>query len=127
MKQVKTRDDSITLFNEEYHECINIGDSHQDLIQNISFISSARYVITNTYHGAYWSMLMGKKVILYDLWSTRFAGLPIGLPVIHHPNQLADAKKVAKRAPAGMIVRHREIVKKFAIKLAKQIDTSYHL
>ena len=36
------------------------------------FIGGSQIIITNTYHCAYWAMLMGKKVILYKPFSTKF-------------------------------------------------------
>ena len=38
----------------------------------IRFIGEADSVITNTYHGAYWSMLLNKKVIVYKPWASKF-------------------------------------------------------
>lgn len=34
--------------------------------ESIAFLSSADSVITNSYHGAYWSLLLGKKVFLMN-------------------------------------------------------------
>jgi len=43
--------------------------SFEEIIQ---FIGGADSVITNTYHGAYWSMLLNKKVIVYKPWASKF-------------------------------------------------------
>ena len=37
-----------------------------------SFISSSDTILTSTYHGAFWSMLMGKKTIVTNTFSTKF-------------------------------------------------------
>lgn len=41
----------------------------------LSFLASGRQVITNTFHGAYWSILLGKSPILYQPFSNRFLAL----------------------------------------------------
>lgn len=38
----------------------------------LDFLSSGQTVITNTFHGAYWSMLLNRRVILWNPFSTRF-------------------------------------------------------
>lgn len=38
----------------------------------ITFIGESDIIITNTYHAAYWSMLMGRKTILYNQFSDKF-------------------------------------------------------
>jgi hypothetical protein len=50
----------------------------------ISFLSSANYVFTNSYHGAYWAQLLGKKVIS-NSWSTKFKNMK-------HPVAIAEQK-----------------------------------
>jgi len=40
-----------------------------------AFLGGAETVITNTYHGAYWSMLLGKTVRIYKPFSSKFYGL----------------------------------------------------
>jgi len=43
----------------------------------IDFLSKGHVVLTNSYHGAYWSMLIQKPVIVMNAWMSRFfAGLP---------------------------------------------------
>lgn len=38
----------------------------------IRFLSSGKTVVTNSYHGAYWASLMGRKVIVRNPWSSKF-------------------------------------------------------
>lgn len=38
----------------------------------IRFIGESKVVITNTWHGCYWALLMGKKVIVYHPFSNKF-------------------------------------------------------
>lgn len=49
----------------------NNGSDFEGVIQ---FLSSTRYVFTNSYHGAYWAQLLGKKVIT-NSWSTKFLNM----------------------------------------------------
>jgi len=49
----------------------------------IAFLSQGEYVITNSYHGAYWAMLLGKKVIASS-WSTKFLNMK-HKPVLANP------------------------------------------
>ena len=41
----------------------------------IHYVGSTNYIITNSYHGAYWGTLLGKKVMLVGPWSSKFYGL----------------------------------------------------
>lgn len=111
-------------FNNIFPEEFNTGRKQLDFVKNIRFIASAEYVITNTYHGAYWSLLLGKKVILYDLWATRMMGMTVNSPIIRHPNELQRAMDLleAPQAPIVMLKRDRQIVNNFADKIKKQID-----
>jgi hypothetical protein len=47
-------------------------NSGSNIEQTIAFLGSAETIITNSYHGAYWGTLLGRKVILVDSWSTKF-------------------------------------------------------
>ena len=62
-----------------YDRISNRADEKKDIF---SFIGSSNVIITNTYHGAYWGLLMGKKVILYHPFSSRFDALKY-LPTIY--------------------------------------------
>lgn len=48
---------------------INSGNNME---QTIELLGSAEYIITNSYHGAYWGTLLGRKVIVSEPWSTKF-------------------------------------------------------
>jgi len=45
----------------------------------VHFLGSARIVYTNSYHGAYWSLLMGKTVIVDKPYSSKFYGLSFNM------------------------------------------------
>jgi len=38
----------------------------------LEFLASGRVVVTNTFHGAYWARLLGRKVLCYEPFSSRF-------------------------------------------------------
>eukprot|EP01084_Bolivina_argentea_P034430 63705_1 len=48
-------------------------DDTENYIDNILlFLSESEYVVTTSYHGLYWSTLLGKKVIVCRPWSYKF-------------------------------------------------------
>lgn len=55
-------DDSIPRF-------VNSGNNIE---QTMEILGSANIILTNSYHGAYWGTLMGKRVVVVDSWSTKF-------------------------------------------------------
>lgn len=48
---------------------INSGDNIEETIR---ILGSAEVIITNSYHGAYWGTLLGRKVIVAEAWSSKF-------------------------------------------------------
>lgn len=38
----------------------------------VRFLASGEIIITSTYHGAYWGMLLNRKVLVWEPWSTKF-------------------------------------------------------
>lgn len=47
-------------------------NSGSNMEQTIELLGSADTIITNSYHGAYWGTLLGRKVIIAEPWSTKF-------------------------------------------------------
>lgn len=68
-------------------------DNNSPIEKAIEFIGSANCVVTNSYHGFYWSLLMGKQVMLYRPFSSRFFCSPWILPIIDNEEEIQ-----AKRA-----------------------------
>ena len=63
----------------------------------LCYIASFECIVTNTYHGAYWSLLLGKKVVVQP-WSSKFNNLKWNFAITdkHGPMQksivdIADA------------------------------------
>lgn len=48
---------------------VNTGQN-LDLVAEI--LGSANIVVTNSYHGAYWATILGKRVVVVDPWSSKF-------------------------------------------------------
>lgn len=48
---------------------INSGDNIEETIR---ILGSAEVIITNSYHGAFWGTLLGKKVLVTEAWSSKF-------------------------------------------------------
>lgn len=44
----------------------------ENMEEVIRFLSSGETVITNTYHGCYWAMLLNRRVLVYRPFSSRF-------------------------------------------------------
>jgi len=52
----------------------NVGDA--DLAHALAFLASGEVVVTNSYHGLYWATLLGRRVLLYEPWCTKFDMFP---------------------------------------------------
>lgn len=59
---------SMNLKNPQYPVMSNGAENFKSII---NFLGSAETVITNSYHGAYWSLLLGKRVKLFN-WNIKF-------------------------------------------------------
>jgi len=42
-------------------------------------LGSGETIITNSFHGAYWALLMGRKVLIYVPWCSKFVTFPVWL------------------------------------------------
>lgn len=50
--------------------------TRRDFPRAVRFLASGKTVRTNSYHGAYWALLLGREVELVDPFSNRFLFLP---------------------------------------------------
>lgn len=64
---------------------MNRGQSMADVLH---FLSRGKFVVTNSYHGAYWSMLLGRNVILWNPSARMVSGLPTLLPSANSAEQV---------------------------------------
>lgn len=68
---------------EHHHQPINVSfgelnpsdkiNNEIDINKVLQFLGESEIIVTNTYHGLYFSKLMNKKVILFDAFSEKFA------------------------------------------------------
>ena len=86
------------------HDLDNYGSLHglpklehrgADLEACIEFLGAGEYVLTNSYHGAYWGALLGKKVIVIDPISSKFFHMFDNI-VISNPSTWRDDVPVAE-------------------------------
>jgi hypothetical protein len=63
----------------EFDKSLPLMTNDGEFEETIRFLSSAETVYTNSFHGAYWSMLLGKNVV-YEKWSSKFYSLPLTTP-----------------------------------------------
>lgn len=74
-----------------------MGNHDSNLDDTLDFLASGKEVVTNSYHGVYWSKLMKRKSILVENWNTKFnhiANLDLHMARTHN---LVFYKKVLKR------------------------------
>ncbi|MCG6872047.1 MAG: hypothetical protein LJE84_07130 [Gammaproteobacteria bacterium] len=77
----------------------NLGDTPLESL--LSFLGSGESILTNSYHGAYWGLLLGRRVVLYEPWCTKFALMPVELPAANADNWRRLLPGVA--APVGFL------------------------
>lgn len=78
----------------------------------ITFISRASLVVTNSYHGVYWAMLCGRKVLLWRPWSTKFCAFKYHPTVIIGSDWKSFVDK-ATTAPQGYLEECRSLNQSF--------------
>ena len=98
------------LFNKKYEEKFEIGivEHHESPIKSnlpkinnskkikdiIYFIGSCKKIITNSYHGYYWSILLNKEVNVIPLHnSSKFFHLKYKVPIIKNSEIFIESKK----------------------------------
>lgn len=70
------RDDPFDWWPFPYDDYPILKDAEGNPLERITeFIGGAKIVITNSYHGAYWSMLLGREVIIHKPFASKFFGL----------------------------------------------------
>lgn len=85
------------------NDSVSFGDA-------VKHLWMADVVITNTYHGAYWALLLGRKVLIYKPFSSRFYDFKHQPPFCDETNW-KDVEPLA--APSGYLEECRELNRKF--------------
>lgn len=81
-----------------------------DLSITLNFLACAEHVITNSFHGAYWALLLGRKVSIYKPFSSRFHDFKYQPPFCDE-NTWKDVEPIA--APPNYLEECRELNRKF--------------
>lgn len=101
----------------------NVGDSTSE--QVIAFLASGRYVITNSYHGAYWGVLLGRKVVVYEPWCSKFRMLRFALPTCTREDW--SEKLGQSTSYPGALAECRRLNVRFAKKVFLALDREARL
>ena len=82
--------------------------------QVLSFLSSGKNIITTSFHGAYWGLLLGRKVFLHEPLSKKTSSFPISLTAVG--DLPLDAYPAATSIP-GYLQTCRKVNENFANKV----------
>lgn len=74
-------ENDFTHFLEEHH--IPYTTNNSPFFDILQFIHDHDMIISNTYHGIYWSQLLAKRVVIINPFSTRFDNFPLYCPSIN--------------------------------------------
>ena len=87
----------------------------------IEHLASAQIVITNSYHGAYWGMLLGKGVVILNPYSSKFHQFK--WPVAHSfAQELKQLPFVSGACYAGLLEECRELNRQFYTKVVGYLN-----
>lgn len=78
-----------------------LGDNHTDFGAAVKFLGSGETVFTNSYHGAFWAQLLGRKVVLVNPYSSKFHGFKFA-PEICMDEDWAGAQRRARVFPEAL-------------------------
>jgi hypothetical protein len=84
---------------------VPVIENNRPMAEIVAHIGSAERVVTNSYHGAYWATLMGRKVELVGAYSSKFHGFRFP-PGRAWPQALAMDRAVT----LGFAARVRELL-----------------
>jgi len=88
-----------------------------DLESVIQFLSTGEFVITNSYHGAYWAQLLGRKVISSS-WSTKFLNMKHQV-ILANPNEWYS--KMDQATSYDILEEYRDCNDKFFKKIVQAL------
>lgn len=101
----------------------NNNHSKQSFSAILEFLSLGERVLTNTYHGAYWAMLLNKPVVIWKPFSTRFSTFK-HQPRFCDESNWKDVLMEAELPPKFYIDECKEINWKFATKVRTALDAA---
>lgn len=100
---------------------LNNNESFEDIIK---FLTLGNIVITNSYHGAYWSLLLGKKVVIFKPFSNRFFGFKYQ-PLICDESNWTSKLKWATSAPTDYLFECRSLNTNFYHRARTFLESSF--
>lgn len=75
-------------------------ENTEDFDRAVRFLGESETVVTNSYHGAYWAMLLGRRVLIMNPYSSKFHGYQRGIPILRTdfsiPQNAADIAEMAE-------------------------------
>jgi hypothetical protein len=92
-----------------------------DLPKVLRFLASGSVVITNSYHGAYWAQLLGRRVVAVA-FSDRFLGFRFPLTLANRRNAL-DLIDEAQSYPSALEIS-RQRNREFAAKVSQRLGVT---
>jgi hypothetical protein len=85
----------------------NVGDAPFEAV--LEFLAAGDVVVTNSYHGAYWATLLGRRAVVYEPWCSKFLLLRHPLPfasrdgwekaaelAVSYPGALAECREASR-------------------------------
>lgn len=81
----------------------NYIDNADDFEKIIDKVAQHKYIISETYHGAYWSTLLGKPTVIYRPFSTRHVSLELPLA-----NTIEEAVKLLPTVDTSKYISLKE-------------------
>lgn len=112
----------VPLLTKDNNDKIPVEDNNgNNFEEKLEFLSSCEYIVTNTYHGAYWATLLQKKVIVIPYKS--------GLMSLQHKpvycwdNNISDQILHSAKVYEGVLEEHR----KLNLDFYKYLTDKYHL
>lgn len=92
-----------------------------DFETTLSNLQNAACVVTNSYHGAYWASLMGKKVVCLKTEVPKWDGLHENI-VFSTPEDVEDAISRAESIPATYLAECRSLNRDFYDRVQKRLS-----
>jgi len=77
--------------------CINTDGKKEDLVTKLKHLASGRSVISSSYHGIYWALLLQRPVVMIRPFTNKYFGFPCRIP---SANKEAAALDLVKRGGA---------------------------
>ena len=91
----------------------------ESLLDIINFLSQGETIITNSYHGAYWGMLLRRKVLIYKPFSNRFYGFKYQPPFCDEKNWDVS---IGISPPIDYLIECRSLNEEFSKKITKILN-----